>query len=106
MEVLMKRIALTAAALSFALAAPALAAPNAATPAMQRDAGMAAMSQIPAAPQASRMTAALNALEANGYGDFSNFKPDGSNFSATVTRNGKQATVVVDPDTGQVTRQS
>lgn len=101
----MKRIAFTAAALSFALAAPALAAPNAA-PAMRHHAGMAAMTQNPASHGAQRMTAALNALEANGYGDFSNFKADGANFSATVTRNGKQTVVVVDPDTGQVTRQS
>jgi hypothetical protein len=53
-----------------------------------------------------RMTHALNLLEAQGYGDFHDFKSDGKNFDATVTRNGKQVTVTVDPDSDQVTVQS
>lgn len=50
-----------------------------------------------------RMTHALNLLEAKGYGDFHDFKSDGKNFDAAVTRNGKQMTVQVDPDSDQVT---
>jgi len=56
-------------------------------------------------PAAQRMTHALNLLEAKGYGDFRNFKPDGKDFEATVTRAGKQASIHVDPDTDQVTVQ-
>lgn len=52
--------------------------------------------------QGTRDTAALNALEAQGYGDFSNFHPVGSQFQAKVSRNGKQMTVAVNPDTRQV----
>ena len=73
----------------------------------------AAMSGSTAAPAAKmsgtrdtpRMTHALNLLEANGYGDFHDFKSDGKNFDVTVTRGGKQSTVTVDPDSGQVTVQ-
>ena len=53
-----------------------------------------------------RMTHALNLLEAKGYGDFHDFKSDGKNFDATVTRDGKQVTVTVDPDSDQVNVQS
>jgi hypothetical protein len=56
-------------------------------------------------PTSLRMTHALNLLEAKGYGDFHNFRQDGKNFDATVTRAGKQASVQVDPDTDQVTVQ-
>jgi hypothetical protein len=52
-----------------------------------------------------RMTQALNLLEAKGYGDFTNFKADGSNFTATVAQNGQHFAVLVNPDSGQVTRQ-
>ena len=52
-----------------------------------------------------RMTHALNLLEANGYGEFSNFRPAGKNFMATVTGNGQRFTVTIDPDSEQVTRQ-
>ncbi len=55
--------------------------------------------------EARRMTHSLNLLEAQGYGDFSNFRQDGKNFAATVTRNGRQFTVVVDPDANRVTSQ-
>jgi hypothetical protein len=55
---------------------------------------------------AERMTHALNLLEAQGYGGFTNFAPDGKDFSASVSRNGQGFTVVVDPDSDQITRQS
>ena len=106
----MKSIALTAVSLSIALAAPALAAPTASTaaapaPAAQQQHRHAKAAMTTNSPEAREMTAALNALEADGYGDFSNFKANGSTFTATVTQNGKQFTVQVDPTTGQVTRQ-
>ena len=53
-----------------------------------------------------RRTHALNLLEAKGYGDFHDFKSDGKNFDATVTRDRKQVTVTVDPDSDQVNVQS
>jgi hypothetical protein len=52
-----------------------------------------------------RMTHALNLLEANGYGDFSNFQQSGKDFAATVKRDGQQFGVIVNPDTNQITRQ-
>ena len=54
-----------------------------------------------------RMTHALNLLEAKGYADFHDFKPDGKNFDATVTRadKHKQMSVKIDPDNDQVTVQ-
>jgi hypothetical protein len=55
--------------------------------------------------QGDRMTRALNLLEANGYGDFSNFQQSGNDFTARVTRNGKPFTLLVNPDTNQITRQ-
>ena len=51
------------------------------------------------------MTHALNLLEAKGYGDFRDFKQDGTNFAATVTQNGQSFGVVIDPDNNQITRQ-
>lgn len=65
--------------------------------------GSTANVPLPDSPEATRMTHALNLLEAQGYGDFSNFRAEGKNFAATVTRNGRQFTVVVDPDTDHVT---
>lgn len=59
---------------------------------------------VPAASGADRMTHALNLLEATGYGGFSSFAPDGKNFTATVTENGRRFTVLVDPDSDQITR--
>ncbi len=52
-----------------------------------------------------RMTAALNLLEAKGYGGFSDFKRNGKDFTASVSQNGQHFTVTVDPDSGQITRQ-
>lgn len=56
--------------------------------------------------QGDRATMALNALEAKGYVNFSNFRPDGRNFAAEVTKDGKTINVVVAPETGTVTVQS
>ena len=56
-------------------------------------------------PREARMTRALNLLEAKGYGDFSGFKQAGTEFAATVMRNGKQTVVTVNPDSDQVTPQ-
>ncbi len=55
--------------------------------------------------QGDRMTHALNLLEAKGYGDFSNFRSSGKDFTATVKRNGHPIGVIVNPDTNQITRQ-
>jgi hypothetical protein len=57
-------------------------------------------------PAARRMTHALNLLEAGGYGAFHDFRSDGKNFAASVTQQGRAFTVVIDPDSGQLTRQS
>jgi hypothetical protein len=53
-------------------------------------------------PEAQRITRALNTLEANGYGNFTNFQPSGNGFTATVSKDGRQMNVMVDPDSGQV----
>jgi hypothetical protein len=55
-------------------------------------------------PLAQRMTHALNILEANGYGDFANFRADGKNFAATVTDQGEPFSVVINPDSDEVSR--
>ena len=52
---------------------------------------------------ADRETQALNLLEAKGYGAFTNFRPAGNDFAATVTRDGRTMTVQVNPQSGQVT---
>ena len=57
------------------------------------------------AGDAARMTQALNLLEAQGYGSFSNFKADGANFQATVDQNGQSFSVLINPDSGQISRQ-
>lgn len=79
--------------------------------AMQPNNGMSPSSQMSEEDSGSqmstghRMTKALNLLEANGYGGFSNFKADGKGgFKATVTRDGHDVTVHIDPDTGKVTQ--
>ena len=55
--------------------------------------------------QDERATAALNLLEANGYGSFSNFRDARGNFEATVLRAGRPTPVVINPDTGKITPQ-
>lgn len=49
-------------------------------------------------------TQALNLLEANGYGDFTNFHRTGRDYAATVSQNGTTFPVTIDPETGQITR--
>ncbi len=56
-------------------------------------------------PQGGRATAALNVLEAQGYADFSDFRANGSTFTALVNDGGQRFRVVIDPDTGQISRQ-
>jgi len=56
-------------------------------------------------PEGGRATAALNVLEAQGYAAFGDFRPSGSNYTALVTDNGQQFRVVIDPVTGQISRQ-
>jgi len=56
-------------------------------------------------PESGRATAALNVLEAQGYASFSDFGPSGSAYTALVTDNGRQFRVVINPDTGQISRQ-
>jgi hypothetical protein len=92
--------------LTFAGAALA-ATPPATTPAQPPHARhvMATHERSTSTPEALRETHALNLLEAKGYGDFTNFRADGKNFTATVAAQGKSATVIVNPDSGQITRQ-
>lgn len=98
--------AFLAGSAGLAFAADMPAANNAqATPPKHHAMHMAAKHQQQASGEADRMTSALNALEANGYGDFTNFHEDGQNFAATVTQNNQKFNVVVNPDTHQVTRQ-
>lgn len=56
-------------------------------------------------PESGRATAALNVLEAQGYASFSNFGPSGNAYTALVTDNGQRFRVVINPDTGQISRQ-
>jgi hypothetical protein len=56
-------------------------------------------------PGSSRATTALNILEAQGYANFSDFRPDGDMFTAVVNDGGQQFRVAINPDTGQITRQ-
>jgi len=102
----MKRIALTMAALTLSAGAAFAASPAqpAATAAPSHKTHVAAAMRNDRA--AERMTKALNLLEAKGYGSFSDFKPDGKDYAATVTQAGHSMTVRVDPDSGQVTTQS
>jgi hypothetical protein len=93
------------AGLALAANAPAAAQPPAATaPGPHADKKHMAR-PIESKAQGDRMTAALNLLEAKGYGGFTGFKQSGKDFAATVNQNGQHFTVTVDPDSGQVTRQ-
>lgn len=56
-------------------------------------------------PESGRATTALNILEAQGYASFSDFGPSGSAFTALVNDNGEHFRVVINPDTGQISRQ-
>jgi hypothetical protein len=50
-----------------------------------------------------RETKALNWLEAAGDNDFNDLRRDGSNYRATVIRDGTPQMVIVDPDSGAIT---
>ena len=99
----MTRIALLTTALALGANA-ALAATPAATPTPPARSHAA----VPARDDASadRMTKALNLLEANGYAAFRNFKSDGKDFTASVTKDGHNMTLLVDPDADKVTVES
>lgn len=65
-------------------------------------------------PEAHRATRALNILEAQGYAAglqdnsftaFRDFHAQGKDYIATVRQNGRMFQVIVDPETGQITRQ-
>jgi hypothetical protein len=102
----MTRLALAAvpffalAGLGFAQAAPP------ATPAAPMHHARAMHRASPNTAEARRETHALNLIETKGYGGFTDFRADGKNFTASVMSAGKHYTVTVNPDTGQVTRQS
>jgi hypothetical protein len=53
-----------------------------------------------------RMTEALNILSSDGYADVQTLTPQGDQFVANVTQNGRNVSVVVDPRTRQVTNRS
>ncbi len=64
-------------------------------------------------PQARRATQALNILEAQGFAAglqdrsfeaFNDFQEQGRDFVATIRQNGRTFVVLVNPETGQVTR--
>ena len=95
----MTRIPFALAALALSAGAAFAAAPaQTATPAQKSH-----VTDLRNAPDAKRMTKALNLLEAKGYGAFNDFKADGQGYSAAVTQNGHAGTVLVNPDSGQVT---
>jgi hypothetical protein len=102
----MKSLTLAVAAASLALAGTAFAQ-SGPTGSPATAAPMTRAAKVPSDHDsvANRMTAALNILEAKGYGDFRAFQPDGKDYSAAVAQDGQHFTVLVDPDNGQVTRQ-
>jgi hypothetical protein len=66
-------------------------------------------------PEARRTTDALNMLEMHGYcsdlqekkaSAFEDFRPEGNNFAATIVQKNRRYTVVVNPETGRVTREN
>jgi hypothetical protein len=52
--------------------------------------------------QGLRATRALNLLENRSDGQFSNFRADGADFAADVTKNGKVMAVLIKPDQRQI----
>jgi hypothetical protein len=100
----MKRIVFTIATLALSAGAAFAATPL--QPAHAPKATPHHMTAMRNDASANRMTKALNLLEAQGYGVFSNFKAEGKDYAATVTRTGHTETLRVDPDSGQVTIQS
>jgi hypothetical protein len=57
-------------------------------------------------PSGDRMTEALNILGSDGYVDIQSLTPQGDQFVANATLNGRNVSVVVDPQTRQVTNRS
>jgi hypothetical protein len=53
--------------------------------------------------EGSRATKALNMLMARGYGDYSDFRPRGDDFTATVDYQGRRTPVLIDPAAGKIT---
>jgi hypothetical protein len=78
----------------------ALAATMLATPAL------ATTTSLQGLREGNRATMALNALESQGYVNFSNFRADGRNFAADVTKGGKSMHILVAPETGTISVQS
>jgi Peptidase propeptide and YPEB domain len=78
---------LSTTAIVLALATPALAQ-NAPT--------------TPRSTQEAREVAALNLLEAKGYRDFKTVRVNGENFIIDAVRGGKNVTVTINPDAGQI----
>jgi hypothetical protein len=57
-------------------------------------------------PDGDRMTDALNILGSDGYVDIQSLTPQGDQFVANAVLNGRNVSVVVDPQTRQVTNRS
>ena len=102
----MNRIALIAAAVSLGAGAAMAATPNSVSGQISdqhRHHHRMAMSMARGAGStAARETRALNLLEAQGYGSFTDFAPAGKDFTAKVTQNGHVSTMRIDPESGQV----
>lgn len=97
----MNRLALMAAALGFAIPSAAVAAAEDIPATSGQEAGKATPFQARHASKDAterRETTALNQLEVAGYHDHSNITADGTKYRATVTKNGQQSTVLIDPD--------
>jgi hypothetical protein len=47
-------------------------------------------------------TKALNLLMSRGYGEFSDFKPHGNDFTAVVNYQGRRMPVLIDPSAGKI----
>lgn len=105
----MKRIAFTIVilALSAGAALAATPSPLPTTPAEKTAVHhTSAVTSMRNDASANRMTKALNLLEAQGDGTFTDFKAQGKDYDATVIRDGHAVTLRVDPDSGQVTTRS
>lgn len=101
----MKRIALLAAAMTFGAGAAMAAAPGH-PPTSQPNQHHHHMAKALRTNAPNRETQALNLLEAKGFGSFTNFRPAGKDYTATVTRDGHAMNVRVDPLSGVITTQS
>jgi len=53
-----------------------------------------------------RMTEALNLLSSDGYFNIQSLTPQGDQFIANATQNGRNVSVLVDPQSGKVTNRS